>query len=137
MNKLYLGLAIAVIIGLAVALFPLYSDRFADFLWTKRYTTEESGRGPASTEEYIQVTGVITKVDTDCMAITVNGQEIVIRGTWKIITPDGKEEEVEAADLLAMLKPGMQIKAKVIEKGRWIKAEELDFDGYHAVKVTG
>ncbi len=135
MNKLHLGLIVAAIIGVAIALFPLYSGKLSDFLWSKESIGEEHGE-EHGVEEYARITGVVTKVDTEQLAITIDGKEIVIRGMWKITSPNGKEEELEAVDLLGMIKPGMQVTAKVIEKGRWTRAEELDFDGYHAYRVS-
>ena len=33
-NQIYVGLAVAVAIGVAIALFPLYADKLAPYMWS-------------------------------------------------------------------------------------------------------
>ncbi len=132
MNRLYVGLLIAVIVGLAIALFPLYSSHLANFLWSEERVSEEN----THMENYMWIIGRVERVDMDHMLVKVDGKEIVVRGVWELVMPGGEREEVEAGDLLAMLKPGMTVKVKIVERGRWIQAEELEFDGYKAVRMS-
>ena len=112
-NKLHIGLAIATAIGIAIALFPLYADKVAPYLWSYNPHAQEEGEATETLH------GVVQAVYPDRLTIVVDGKTIAVRGYWEVRV-DGKEYEVWAGDLLAKyIRPGMRVTVEYKESERW------------------
>ena len=105
-----LGLAASIIIGLLVAAFPLYSAPLSGMVWS--YSASETGGGHGETSEIV---GVVEAVYPEESTIVVEGVTLRVTGTW--IGPGG--EELEAGELLAILQPGVEVRAVYSVRGRW------------------
>ncbi len=102
------GLAVAVAIGVLVALFPLYSDRVADKLWTP-------GGGEA---EELRVRGTVESLDPEAGVLRVSGVELAVKGSWTLQL-GGEVREVESSELLSMLGEDTYVEVVYKETGRW------------------
>ncbi len=123
-----LGLTISIIIGILVAIFPLYADSISGYLWSKDSTgtrgschSLDNTFSDESEMTYI-IQGTIEKVDLDRSILIVNGTEIRVLGTW--ITPSGTE--INSLSLLELIRPGDQVTAICSHRGKWgYKLEEI------------
>jgi len=130
MGSFRVGLAIAIFLGVVVALFPLYSERLGDVLWT---IPEDAGEE----EEVYSIEGVVESVDPGAGTLVVEGEEILFKGYW-VPEGEGENDTVYYTELLSMIEPGTEVTVYYAESGRWGKmAEELVVNGVRWVKWEG
>jgi hypothetical protein len=86
------GLAVAVLLGIALAVFPIYSDAFMSAIWS-------------SWSIDCRVEGVTEDVDAQARVIVVSGVKISIKGSWSV-TNIGETNSWEAMETL---KPGYRV----------------------------
>jgi len=110
-NRMKAGLAVAFVIGIAVALFPLYSDYLSPILWSE---AEDAGE---EEEDVYAMTGIVESVIPEEEIIIVNGKEIMVKGYW--YEEDDNTTTLYAADVIAMIQPGMKVTVEYTESGRW------------------
>jgi len=129
MGSFRVGLAIAILLGVVVALFPFYADNLADAIWT----IPEDSEGEEEEEVY-SLEGVVESVDPAAGTIVVDGEEILFKGYW-VPEGGGENDTVYYTELLSMIEPGAKVTVYYTESGRWGKmAEEVIVDGVRWVK---
>ncbi|AEM38894.1 hypothetical protein Pyrfu_1026 [Pyrolobus fumarii 1A] len=146
-----LGVVAAIVVAVLIAAFPLYADALRPFIWQHYAETREGGYGWRGGEseatstavatyepgEEVTITGVIEKIDVNEGSVTVNGEKIIVRGTWIVETPEGKKE-VYFDELLTMLKPGEKASIKCRVSGKWgLIALEIETPSLKAEKSEG
>jgi len=132
MGSFRAGLAVAILLGVVVALFPFYGESLGDVLWTipEDADTEEE-------EEVYSIEGVVESVDPAAGILVVDGEEILFKGYW-VPEGGGENDTVYYTELLSMIEPGAEVTVYYTESGRWGKmAEELVVNGVRWVKWEG
>jgi len=131
-NRLYIGLAIAVTIGVAIALFPLYADKLASYMWSYNQNFREESE---ATE---RIHGVVQAVYPGRLAMVVDGKTIAVRGYW-VVKAGGTEREIWAGNLLSKyIHPGMKVTVEYKESGRWgTVAQAITGPGFEAHREEG
>jgi len=126
------GLVIAVALGVAVALFPLYGKHLQPYLWSYNPNLEHEQ------EEEYTIHATVTAVDPARMELVVDHTQVAVRGYW-IIVHQGREERVWAEDLLAKyIRPGMELTIRYKESGRWGRvATGIEGPGFRAYTEEG
>lgn len=115
------GLAAAVLLGIALAAFPLYSGVFMDAIWS-------------SGKDYCNVEGVIEEVDAQARVIVVEGVKVSVRGSWTIYGIG----EANSWEVMEMLKPGYQVEIYCSEDSKWgLVAERIVVEDTGIVMVRG
>jgi len=128
MKNIHVGLIAAVVAGILVALFPLYADRVAPYLWSFNPNVQEEG----GAESVIH--GIVKSVDPEKLYIVVDGKEISVRGYWIVEIDGAKHENVWAGDLISQyIRPGVKVTVEYKESGRWgIVAQRVEGPGFIA-----
>ena len=130
----YVGLAVAVAVAIALASFPLYAGRLTPYIWHMPSGEWRGGRGEGY-GTYVVVKGVVKSVNPEEGYMVVDGEKVWVRGDWKVET-QGREEVVDSATLLEMLKPGLEVSVECRRSGRWgLMALSITAPGLHAEKV--
>ncbi len=131
-SQIYVGLAVAVAIGVAIALFPLYADKLAPYMWSYNPNFREEGE---ATE---RIHGVVQAVYPDRLVMVVDGKTIAVRGYW-VVKAGGAEQELWAGDLLSKyIHPGMKVTVEYKESGRWgAVAQAITGPGFEAHTEEG
>ena len=131
-SRVHVGLAAAVAIGVVIALFPLYADRLAPYMWSYNPNFQEE----SETTERIH--GVVQAVYTDRLTIVVDGKTVSVRGYW-VVKTDGVEQELWAGDLLSKyIHPGMRVTVEYKESERWgAVAQAIIGPGFRAESEEG
>lgn len=99
---LKVGLTVAVLLGIALAVFPIYSGAFMDAIWY--------GGG-----NDCRVEGVIECVDVQTRVIVVSGVKISIRGSWSIAGIG----EANSWEVIEVLKPGYWVEVYCSDDSKW------------------
>lgn len=124
-----IGLITAIALGIVVALFPLYSDKVAPYLWSFNPNVQEKTGEAEGT-----VHGVVKEVDPNNLYIIVDGKRIAVRGYWTVEANGAKHENVWAGDVISQyIKPGMKVAVEYKESGRWgMVAQRIEGPGFVA-----
>ena len=107
------GLIVSIIIGTAIALFPLYGDKLSNYLLT--WSAYDHDVSCEETGSLYTLRGIVENIDIAQSKININGIEIRVVGLW--LAPNGTY--IEAQQLLAMIKPGEKVRATYSKKGKW------------------
>lgn len=135
MNKLHVGLAISVAIGLAIAFFPFYADKVAPHLWSYSGTTRGEEYGGEGLEK---VEGIVESVDATEGALVVDGKRITVRGEWTVETNSGTTTMEWSELLSSIVKPGDRVAIECTRTGKWsLMAEEIQGPSYEAKRSEG
>ncbi len=116
---LKIGLIISILLGITIALFPLYSDQIAPYIWgNAEFDNQYRGN-----ENEITITGKIQEIDTVENTIIIDGQSVKINGYWLNTQTD---ETLYADELLSTLSVGDNVVIYASSRGHWgLMAEKI------------
>ncbi len=119
------GTIIAMVIGVAVATFPLYGGGFIMSLWTNAYSGQPGQWATNYTySEGFEIgdegtlEGNVTDVDYLSGLIYINGVPVTLKGEWSV-EANGTTQYLGYQELIELIQPGDYARVGYEYSGRW------------------